>query len=516
MELHSQASNNRDKCQQDDLENEFAESWAQPEQEQQVVSLSKVIAHDSQEGLDQQNVKPMSNLEILLKSNKISNDNQIENISEKDKLEKVGQIKRQGIEMLAEFKKRNIEISGIDENMIIKSWDDIEFLGVNKNNLYVKNLIKSIKKYGFELPRPIQCATIGKIAKNGDLITQAKAGNGKTAAYVIGSSLRIDPTLYKTQVLILSPTQLLADQIYDVSRNLTKFTGITSHCYHGGRPQPRDGRNPQIIVGCPGRINDLIKRGRIDLNNIKTVILDEGDELLKQGFREQVKSIIETLAETIQICIFSATLPNGILELCTRFMNNPAYVILPVNQVITELVTQWYIRCENMGEKNGCVLDIIESNKNDKIIIFFNSCNGLSDFSQILKDVNVNHLCIYSKMEPFDREQSINNFLGKDIDEKDTKNYNILLASDMVSRGLDFPCVTLVVNYDIPSTETYIHRIGRSGRGALLGNAITLTMTEEDRNKITYIVQVHGIPIKALKNIKMESKPNANPLSVAH
>jgi superfamily II DNA/RNA helicase len=169
-----------------------------------------------------------------------------------------------------------------------------------------------------------------------------------------------------------------------------------------------------------------------------------------------------------------------------------------------------------MGEKNGCVLDIIESNKNDKIIIFFNSCNGLSDFSQILKDVNVNHLCIYSKMEPFDREQSINNFLGKDIDEKDTKNYNILLASDMVSRGLDFPCVTLVVNYDIPSTETYIHRIGRSGRGALLGNAITLTMTEEDRNKITYIVQVHGIPIKALKNIKMESKPNANPLSVAH
>lgn len=475
----------------DDLDNEFADSWNTTES-------NEVIEH-----------KQLSNLEVLLKSNKAPRDTS--NNVNIDITDKIDLLKKQGVEMLVDFKQRGIEVSGIDESMIIKEWDDLQYLNYNDNHRYVSDIIKSIKNYGFESPRPIQCVTIGRIAKGGDMITQAKAGNGKTAAFVIGSALHIDPTIYKTQVLILSPTQLLTDQIMEVVNKLTSQTGITVHCYRGGLPQPRDGKIPHIIVGCPGRIIDLIKRRRINLSQIKSVILDEGDELLKQGFREQIKNIIETLVENVQICLFSATLPKGILELCTRFMRDPAYVILPENQVITELVTQWYVKCSTLQDKDECVIDAITSNPTDTIIVFFNSCTRLQKFSKIISEIPIpiQHICIHSKMESNERVKSISDFLAG--------NCRVLLASDIASRGLDIPCVTLVINYDIPcSVETYVHRIGRSGRGDRLGNSITLLISDEERKKITFIVQVHGIPIRALKTIKMESKPNANPLSVAH
>ena len=414
------------------------------------------------------------------------------------------QLLEQGKIMLEEFKERGILVNGIDESMIIKEWSESLYLDINSNLGYLNNLVKSVLDYGYESPRPIQCVTAGRIAKGGDLIVQAKAGNGKTAAFSFGAALRIDPTMFKTQVLILSPTGILTDQTTNVVRNLTNKTGITVHCYRGGLQQPTDKKVPHIVVGCPGRIMDLIRRKRINLTSLKTVILDEGDELLKQGFREQVKFIIENLADTVQICLFSATLPKGILELCNRFMRDPAYVILPENQVITELVTQWYVKCPTLPEKDGCLVDIIEANTKETIIVFFNSCSRLQKVSQILTEYKkpIKHLCIHGKMESPDRTKSIEDFMNGKC--------KILLASDMAARGLDIPSVTLVVNYDIPcQVETYVHRIGRSGRGDKLGNSITLIMTDDDKQKMSFIVQIHGIPIKVLKTIKMESKPNA-------
>ncbi len=465
----------------DNIENEFEDSWSIEEKSKQKTKPSKLAER------------------LKMKKN---------NVEELDEhlTEKVEKLKIQGRTMLEDFKERGIDVNGIDETMIVKEWEDFLVLpNCNPNKSYIRNLIKSIIDHGFESPRPIQCVTSGRISLGGDLIAQAKAGNGKTAAFTIGSALRIDPYLYKTQVLILSPTQLLTDQTMEVVKSLTKHTGIVVHCYRGGLPQPSDRKVPHIIVGCPGRINDLIKRKKINLNQLKTVILDEGDELLKQGFRDQIKNIIEVLADTVQICLFSATLPNGILELCTRFMREPAYVILPDNQVITELVSQWYVKCPSLGDKDGCIVDAIQTNPDETIIIFFNSCSRLQKVSQILmeEDINISHVCIHSKMEPNERVNSISDFVaGK---------YKVLLASDLASRGLDIPNVTLVINYDIPFTvETYVHRIGRSGRGDKLGNSITLIMTEEDKNKMTFIVQIHGIPIKVLKDIKMESNPTIN------
>ena len=418
--------------------------------------------------------------------------------------DKIEFIKKQGEEMIAEYTERGIEVSGVEPGLICKYWEDILYMNTNRNSSYVENIIASVTKHGFESPRPIQSITIGQIAKGNDIIVQAKAGNGKTGGFTIGAALRVNPRLYKTQVLILSPTQILTDQTMEVVKSLTSMTGITVHCYRGGLPHPKDNLTPHIVVGCPGRIKDLIKRERMSLNHIQTVILDEGDELLRQGFREQIKEIVESLNETVQICLFSATLPKGILELCTNFMRNPSYVILPENQVITELVTQWYVKCATVNEKNGSVVDIIENNSKETIIIFFNSCTRLEGISKILSNYgsgkSISHLCVHSKMDSADRAKSIADFsAGK---------CKVLLASDMASRGLDIPSVTLVVNYDIPfAVETYVHRIGRSGRGDRLGNSVTLIMTEEDRHKITFIVQVHGIPIKVLKSINLESKP---------
>ena len=438
--------------------------------------------------------KKLTALEAL-----VSNRNSIKELDNFE--QKVAILREQGKIMLDDFKERGIAVNDIDETMIIKEWSDCMLLEANSDIIYLKNLVKSFTDYGYESPRPIQCVTSGRIAKKGDIIVQAKAGNGKTAAFVFGLAIRINPNKYETQALILLPTVILADQVAEVVKNLTYHTGITVHCHRGGMPMTRDNKTPHIIVGCPGRIIDLIKRRKINLNSLQTVVLDEGDELLKQGFREQIKSIIETLEDTVQICLFSATLPKGILELCTRFMRNPAYVILPENQVITELVTQWYVKCSNVYEKDGCLVDLIEANEKDTIIVFFNSCSRLEKVSQILSEYHkpIQHLCIHGKLNPIDKTSSITNFTNGKC--------KILLASDIAARGLDIPNVTLVINYDIPaSIDTYVHRIGRSGRGALFGNSVTLIMSEEDKQKMTFIVQVHGIPIKVLKTVSMESK----------
>jgi len=491
----------RDAVSLDYSEDIFEETWTKEEHK-------PVTKRRSMGDIDKSTTISVSSLQAFLDKGSISD------MSGYDPMIKMQQIRDQGQKMLDDFKERGIEVSGIGSETIIKEWDDMKYIGCNRNMSYVDNLISSIEQHGFESPRPIQSVTIGKIAKGGDIIVQATAGNGKTAAFTVGAALGVDPSKNRIQVLILSPTQLLTDQTFGVVKKLTENTGITVHCYRGGqqhtveRDENQRRKIPQIVVGCPGRIKDLIEHDRINLRYIKTVILDEGDNLLQPGFREQIKVIIESLAETVQICLFSATLPNGILQMCTSFMINPAFVILPENQVITELVTQWYVKCTSPSEKDGCIVDIIEQNTKETIIIFFNSCSKLQRVSEILTKYSsdtgnsINHLCVHGKMDSAERVSSITDFSNGKC--------RILLASDMASRGLDIPSVTLVINYDIPfDGPTYIHRIGRSGRGARLGNSVSLLITDEDKRKMTYLVQMHGIPIKVLRNIKMESKPVA-------
>ena len=414
------------------------------------------------------------------------------------KTEKRLALLERGEMIINEFRRLGIDMQEIGSDTVIEKWSDLSLLeNANPNESYLKNLVKSIIDLGYDTPRPIQCLTSGLIAKGKDSIVQAQAGNGKTAAFVAGAAARIDPTSRTTQVVILSPTQILTDQTTQIVRQMTAKTGIVVHCYRGGLYGPTDKKIPHIIVACPGRLNDMIQQKRVNFSNLKTLILDEGDELLKQGFRDQIKSIVESMVESVQICLFSATFPKGILEICERFMRSPSYVILPDNQVITKLVTQWIVKCMESGDKDGTVYDAIRSNPNKTVIVFFNSCSRLQKVSETLssQDIPIEHLCLHGKMTSEDRVKQMIEFKNK--------RCRVLLASDIAARGLDIPHVTLVINYDVPSSpETYVHRIGRAGRGDEMGNAITLSCTERDNDGISSIRHLTGHDIRPLKSIK--------------
>jgi translation initiation factor 4A len=486
-------------------EDEFADSWTEtkevePVKEVKSIKEVKLAPSVEDEFANSWNETESGNhdetkIESAVLSATVSATESSPDVVAKD-VKRVALLER-GEAIINEFKRLGIEMQGITSDIIIEKWSDFMLLeGANPNESYLRNLVKSILEIGYDTPRPIQCLTSGLIAKGGDAIVQAVAGNGKTAAFVSGAAARIDPTLRATQVVILSPTQILTDQTTQIVRQMTAKTGIVVHCYRGGLYGQPDKKVPHIIVACPGRLNDMIQQKRVNFSQLKTLILDEGDELLKQGFREQIKSIVESMVETVQICLFSATFPKGILEICERFMRSPSYVILPDNQVITKLVSQWIVKCVESGNKDGTVYDAICSNPDKTIIVFFNSCSRLQKVSQILaeQDRPIEHLCVHGKMSPEDR--------GKQMAEFKTKRCRVLLASDIAARGLDIPHVTLVINYDVPSSpETYVHRIGRAGRGDEMGNAITLVCTERDSEGISSIKHLTGHDIRPLKSI---------------
>ena len=480
---------------------EFETSWQLTEESTE--EPIKIESTDEKEVINEEvNIKPLEEVNIKALGEVKEKEVKEKEVNKEVNIEHV--LYKRGKEILDKYKLDGIMVSNsIDGSTVIENWiDAIQVESANTDEKYKHNLIKSVLDYGYELPKPIQSITCGRIAKGGDIIVQAKAGYGKTAAFVFGSALRINPKEYISQVLILSPTQLLTDQTFKTAINLTAKTGITVHCHRGGLHNNYDKKTAHMIIGCPGRIIDLIKRGKINLNNLKTLILDEGDELLRLGFREQIKQIIEELNENVQICLFSATLAKGIIDLCDKFMREQSYVILPDNQVITELVSQWYVKCDSLSVKDGCLVDLIFANKEETIIVFFNSCSRLEKVSQILYKLNhpINHLCIHSKMDNSEeRSDNIKKFTEGKV--------KVLLASDIASRGLDIHNITLVINYDIPaSNDTYVHRVGRAGRGAFYGNAISLIMTDDDNRRVDSIRQIHGIPIKALDQAKMTIK----------
>lgn len=402
-----------------------------------------------------------------------------------------------GNKMFQEFEKKNIQFENIIVEDIIENWEDLLLLNYNySNQSYIINLINGIKDYGFFSPRSIQCLTIGLINRGKDLIAQAVAGNGKTAAFLIGSLTRINIKLYKPQVLILVPTHELCDQIYNVITNLTKYTNLNISMYRGGLKSSFSTSQPHVIIGCPGKIENMIRKKYLNLNHLKTLILDEGDELLKKEFKEQIKNIIENLDEKIQICLFSATYSKSILDVCSKFMNEPSYVILPDNKVITSLVSQWYLELNDESEKINAVKKLIVENEDKFIIIFFNFCFKLIKFSDYLQTNNISHTFIHGRLSSEERLENLDNFMKN--------KYKILLASDLAARGIDIPYVSVVINYDIPNTvETYIHRIGRAGRGHILGNSVTIIHSEEEINKLKYIIKIHSIPINKLINYKL-------------
>jgi hypothetical protein len=505
---------------QEDLDQDFEESWSA----ETPVEPPKSVLIKEDDNLDQEfedssdntNAKVLDAQVAQQVSDVVNDDNDITEsdtsnvVSEQATVLETSKRFIQGEIILKNLNKDGYKVSGIEGDMVIGEWEDL--LNENINKSHTKRIIAATQAYGFEVPRPIQTLSICRILRGGDLIAQAGAGNGKTGAFGIGILLSIKPELRAIQKMIIVPNSPLVDQIFEVLTALSRGTGIIIQRWRGGLPYPRDKR-PHLVIGTPGRVVDMIKSRRrensdiptIDLSQMTSLILDEGDELLSLGFRVQLQHIVESCPETSQVCLFSATLPRQVLDICGSFMRDPSLLIVPEKKVITTRVGQWYSKCNDDDDKISNVIDCIKKNSLNTIMVFCNTCVGIKKLSESLAKLSqpIRHLCVNGKMLSAEREQVIKDFTSGSC--------RILLASDIVGRGFDFTDVSIVINYDMPNNiEAYIHRIGRAGRAGDIGNAVTLITTDEDMAKMRFIVQFHGMPIRETVNKKLTDGKQKN------
>ena len=339
-----------------------------------------------------------------------------------------------------------------------------------------ENVLRGVYGHGFEKPSQIQIDSIPIILQGKDIIAQAQSGTGKTGAFSIGSLCLIDPLQKSIQCLIIVPTRELADQVHKVITDISSYTDITTLKVIGGtnvsmcRESLR--KNPHVIIGTPGRILDMIHRQYLPTEDIKSLILDEADEILSYGFKECIHDIIKSLPKETQICLFSATLPDEIMELTDKFMNDPAKVLVKKEQLTLEGIQQFYINVKHNDWKYEVITDLYDTINIGQCIIYINSKNKIEEVYDKLTADNFPVGYITGNRSVEERNEVMSQFRAGTL--------RILIASDLLSRGIDIQQLSLVINYDIPrERETYIHRIGRSGRYGRKGVAINLINDRE-------------------------------------
>lgn len=347
-------------------------------------------------------------------------------------------------------------------------------LGFNDLNLN-ENLLKGVYLYGFTKPSKIQIAGIQNINSGKDCLLQSQAGTGKTATYLLGVLNRLDFNESKTQVIIVTPTHELAEQVYEVASSLGKFLNIKiSKCIGGTdlNTTREQIKNSHVVIGTIGRINHMIKEKRLSLHTIKTIILDEADELLADGYNEKIQNLFDKCSDGIQCCMISATFTPVIFHVAKKIMHDPIKILLKNSEVAVELISQFYVNVETEDLKFDTLLDLYSLISTSQAIIFCNTVEKVDWLKQKLIENNFEITCIHGKLTQKEREEVIKDF-------RDGKT-RILLTTDLLSRGIDIPLVNLVINYDLPiNKETYIHRIGRCGRFDKKGVSITMVKMEE-------------------------------------
>jgi translation initiation factor 4A len=355
----------------------------------------------------------------------------------------------------------------------IKNWDDLDLSD---------DLLRGIYAYGFEQPSEIQKKTIRHIITGKELIAQAQSGSGKTGAFSIGTLQRIDVTQNNTQALLIAPTHELARQSALVISKLgMMMSGLVVKTVIGGTSIQDDMKSirknpPHIIVGSSGRIYDMIKRNCIKTGNIKLLVLDEADELLSKGFKEQIYNIFQTLNQNIQVLLFSATLPNSILELTNKFMNNPLKIIMKKEDLTLECIQQFYIAMLDDNAKYNMLKDLFSLISVSQCIIYCNSVRRVTELYDAMIADGFSVCMIHSSMDKSEREKALHSFRSG--------SFRVLISSDLTARGIDIQQVSTVINFDIPKCyNTYLHRIGRSGRWGRKGFAINF-VTKRDINII--------------------------------
>jgi len=371
-------------------------------------------------------------------------------------------------------------------NIEVNNWDELNLKD---------DLLRGIYSYGFENPSPIQKRGILPILSGKDVIAQAQSGTGKTGAFTVSTLQMVDLSVTEIQGLILAPTRELAVQIHTVISKLGSFLeNLKCSLLIGGRSMEQDiaelQHKPHIVVGTPGRIHDLIRRRKINTKTIKLLVLDEADEMLSSGFKEQIYNIFQFLGNTVQIALFSATLPTEIQTLTEKFMRDPVKILVKTESVTLEGIKQYYVALESDADKYETIKDLYESISVSQCIIYCNSIKRVNDLCEALTKDNFPVCCIHSGMDKDERTKAYKEFTNG--------SSRVLISSNLTARGIDVQQVSTVINFDLPKDiHTYIHRIGRSGRWGRKGMGINF-ITRRDIRKMKEIEQYYDTQIDEL------------------
>jgi translation initiation factor 4A len=354
-----------------------------------------------------------------------------------------------------------------------------------------EELLRGIYSYGFEKPSAIQQRAIKPTMLGRDLIAQAQSGTGKTATFAIGTLANVDPKLRECQSLILAPTRELAQQIQKVVLALGDYMNIEVHACVGGTAVRDDIRTLQagvhVVVGTPGRVYDMINRRALRLDSIKQFFLDEADEMLSRGFKDQIYDIFKFLPETVQVCLFSATMPLDVLEVTERFMREPVRILVKKDELTLEGIKQFYIAVEREEWKLETLCDLYETLTITQAIIYCNTRRKVDWLQEEMQKRDFTVSCMHGDMDQRERDIIMREFR--------TGSSRVLITTDLLARGIDVQQVSLVINFDLPTNrENYIHRIGRSGRFGRKGVAINF-LTEGDVRYLRDIEQFYTTEI---------------------
>ncbi len=332
------------------------------------------------------------------------------------------------------------------------------------------DMLRAVEKMGFEKATGVQAKTIPIIREGVDILAQSQTGTGKTMAFAIPCVERIDENIQSIQALILSPTRELAQQCAGEIRKLTKYMPhIKIADIFGGadyKAQFKALRTANIVIGTPGRIMDHMKRGTLKLNNLRMIILDEADEMLNMGFKEDIETILKDAPSERQTLLFSATIPKGILEITNEFQNNATRINLVKDKATLAAIRQVFVQIPK-AYKNEALKLLIHYHKPQCSIIFANTKSMVDELTKVLCDFGISARGLHGDMRQNQRSAVMADF-------KSGKSH-ILIATDVAARGIDVNDVDFVYNYDIPKiSEHYVHRIGRTGRAGKSGTAVTL------------------------------------------
>ena len=359
-------------------------------------------------------------------------------------------------------------------------------LGLNES------ILTALNDMGYEKPSPIQAACIPHLLEGRDVLGMAQTGSGKTAAFSLPLLNNIDSELKAPQILVLAPTRELAVQVAEACNDFSKhMRGVNVLALYGGQRYDVQLRalrqGPQIVVGTPGRLLDHLKRGTLDLSNLRGLVLDEADEMLRMGFIEDVETIMAQIPEGHQTALFSATMPEAIRRITRRFMKDPQEVRIQSSITTRPDISQSYWTV--WGRKTDALVRFLEAEDFDAAIIFVRTKNATLEVAEALERSGYNSAALNGDMNQALREQTLERLKDGRLD--------ILIATDVAARGLDVERISLVVNYDIPmDSESYVHRIGRTGRAGASGHSISLACEEYALNLPaieTYIG--HSIPV---------------------